>query len=137
MKALTVFAHAVVGWALCAATMGIGLATLPLQSALIIHAVAAPIFFTGVSLFYFRRFNYTSPLQTAICFVAFVIAADFFIVALLINKSLAMFASPLGTWIPFALIFTSTYLAGFYAERRPAPQGSSSVANATQGQHAR
>lgn len=118
MKALTVLAHAVVGWALCAATMGIGLATLPLQSALIIHAIAAPIFFTGVSLYYFRRFNYTSPLETAMCFVGFVIAADFFIVALVINKSLAMFGSPLGTWIPFALIFSSTYVTGLYVTRR-------------------
>ncbi len=37
---------------------------------------------------------------------------DFFVVALLINRSLEMFASPLGTWIPFALIFVSTWLTG-------------------------
>jgi hypothetical protein len=46
--------------------------------------------------------------------VSFVIIVDFFIVALLINKSLDMFASLLGTWIPFVLIFTSTYLTGLY-----------------------
>jgi hypothetical protein len=37
---------------------------------------------------------------------------DFFIVAMLINKSFEMFTSLLGTWIPFALIFISTYLTG-------------------------
>jgi hypothetical protein len=53
-------------------------------------------------------------MQTAIIFVGFVISVDFFLVALLINKSLEMFASLLGTWIPFVLIFTSTYLTGWY-----------------------
>ncbi len=37
---------------------------------------------------------------------------DFFVVALMVQKSLEMFASPIETWIPFTLIFTSTYLIG-------------------------
>lgn len=118
-KLVTILVHAFVGWALCAATMGIGMATMSLQNALIIHAIGAPIFFAGVSLIYFKKFNYTTPLQTAILFVGFVIAADFFVVALLINRSLEMFASLLGTWIPFALIFTSTYVTGLYTVRKP------------------
>lgn len=119
MKLVTIFVHALVGWALCAATMGIGLATMSLQNALVIHAIGAPIFFTIVSLVYFKKFNYTTPFQTALMFVGFVIAADFFVVALVINRSLEMFASLLGTWIPFALIFTSTYVTGWYAGRTP------------------
>ena len=111
---IVVLAHAFVGWALCAATMGIGMATMSLENALIVHAIGAPIFFAIVSLVYFQKFNYTTPLQTAMIFVCFVIAVDFFVVALLINRSLEMFASLLGTWIPFALIFTSTYLTGWY-----------------------
>jgi len=113
-KIFTLSAHAFVGWALCAATMGIGMATTSLNNALIIHAIGAPIFFMVVSLVYFKKFNFTTPLQTAIIFVGFVIAVDFLVVALLINRSLDMFASLLGTWIPFALIFTSTYLTGLY-----------------------
>jgi hypothetical protein len=50
-----------------------------------------------VSLLYFKKFNYTTPLQTALIFVGFVIIVDFLVVALLINRSLAMFASLLGT----------------------------------------
>ncbi len=119
MKLVTTFVHALVGWALCAATMGIGMATMSLQNALIIHAIGAPIFFTLVSLIYFKKFNYTTPFQTALMFVGFVIAMDFFVVALLINRSLEMFASLLGTWIPFALIFTSTYVTGVYTVRKP------------------
>lgn len=121
-KIIIVLAHAFVGWALCAATIGIGMAVTSEQTALILHAIGAPIFFTIVSLNYFKKFNYTSPLQTALIFVGFVITVDFFVVALLINRSLEMFASLLGTWIPFALIFTSTYLTGLITERSSSHQ---------------
>lgn len=121
-KVFTILAHAFVGWALCGATMGIGMATLSMENALIVHAIGAPVFFTIISLIYFNKFNYTSPLHTALVFVGFVITVDFFVVALLINRSLDMFASPLGTWIPFALIFASTYLTGLYSVKNPRPQ---------------
>jgi len=111
-KIFLLLAHAFAGWALCAATMGIGMAVTTLLNALVIHAVAAPIFFAGISLVYFRKFNYTTPLQTALFFLAFVVAMDFIVVAMLINRSFEMFTSLLGTWLPFALIFASTYLAG-------------------------
>jgi len=116
-KVIIVLFFAFVGWALCAATMGIGMAKTSIENALIIHAIGAPIFFTILSLVYFEKFNYTTPLQTAIIFMVVVITVDFLVVALLINKSLDMFASLLGTWIPFALIFTSTYVTGLYTVR--------------------
>ncbi len=117
-KIAIILAHAFVGWALCAATMGIGMATMPMQTTLIVHAIGAPIYFALVSLVYFTRFHYTSPLRTAVLFTAFVMLVDFFLVALVINKSLDMFASLLGTWIPFALIFTSTYLTGLVVQQQ-------------------
>lgn len=116
-KGIIVLVHALVGWMLCAATMGIGMAVMPVQTAQIVHAIGAPIFFALVTWIYVRRYNYTAPLQTALIFIGFVIAMDFLVVALLILKSLEMFASPLGTWIPFVLIFTSTYLTGLYLEK--------------------
>ncbi len=118
-KLVTIVIYALIGWALCFATMGIGQALFPLQTALIIHAVAAPIFFLLLSVSYFKRFNYTTPLQTALLFVGIVIGLDFFVVALLILRSTEMFTSILGTWIPFALIFTSTYVTGVYLGRKP------------------
>ena len=121
-KVFTILVHALAGWALCAATMGIGMAATSLENALTIHAIGAPIIFVIVSLLYFKKFNYTTPLQTALIFVGIVICVDFFVVALLINHSLDMFASLLGTWIPFALIFTSTYLTGLYLSRNASPQ---------------
>ena len=111
-KVLTILGHAFVGWVLCAATMGIGMATMPMDTTLIVHAIGAPIFFSIISLVYFKKFNYTSPLRTALIFTGFVIIVDFFVVALIINRSLDMFTSLLGTWIPFALIFASTFLTG-------------------------
>jgi hypothetical protein len=112
-----ILAHAFVGWMLCAATMGIGTAVTSLETTLIIHAIGAPIFFAVVSSVYFKKFNYTTPLRTAVIFVAFVIVMDVFVVAISINRSFEMFASLLGTWIPFALIFSSTYLTGKFAQR--------------------
>lgn len=90
------------------------MATTSLTKALIIHAVAVPIIFAFISSVYFKRFRYTSPLQTAIIFVSVVIVLDILIVALLIEKSFEMFRSVLGTWLPFLLIFMSTYLTGLY-----------------------
>lgn len=111
-KILTILFHAFIGWALCFAVMGMGMAITSLQNALIIHAAAAPLVFFGVSWVYFTHFNYTRPLTTAAIFIAFVMGMDFFVVALLINRSLEMFTSLLGTWLPFALIFVSTALTG-------------------------
>lgn len=116
-KTGVLLAHAFVGWMLCFATIGVGMAVASLNTALIVHAVAAPVYFVGISLVYFRKFNYTSPLQTAIVFIAFVMSLDFFVVALLINHSLAMFGSLLGTWIPFASIFLATWLTGLIIKK--------------------
>lgn len=121
-KISIILTHAFVGWAICGATMWIGMANTSLENALIIHAVAAPIVFTLISLLYFKRFNFTNPMQTALVFVGFVVAFDFFVVALLINRSMDMFTSLLGTWIPFALIFISTYVTGILSLKKTEQQ---------------
>ncbi len=116
-KIIIILAFAFVGWALCGALMGMGQAVTSLENALLIHAIGAPIIFALLSYIYFKNFNYTTPLQTALVFLAVVISMDVFLVALIIEKSFAMFTSLIGTWIPFALIFTSTYLTGLYQAR--------------------
>lgn len=116
-KIAIILLHALTGWILCAATMGIGMALTSLDNTLIIYAIAAPIFFAVISFVYFRKFNFTTPMQTAGIFITFVIAMDFFVVAMLINHSFEMFTSFLGTWLPFALIFLSTYLTGWLMRR--------------------
>lgn len=98
--------------------MGIGMSLMTIDKALIVHAVAAPVYFSLLSLVYFKRLRYTGPLKTALLFLGFVIFMDFFLVALIINRSLDMFRSPLGTWIPFLLIFGATWVTGKLVVRR-------------------
>ena len=100
------------GWALCGATMGIAMATTALSRALVIHAIVAPVIFAALSLVHFRVLGYGAPLRTALVFITIVIVMDVVVVALMIERSFQMFASPLGTWIPFALIFLSSWITG-------------------------
>jgi len=116
-KSVVIFLHGFIIWSLCGAVMGVGLSTTSLDNALIIHAIAAPIIAILISTIYFKKFSYTSPLQTAIIFVAIVILADIFIVSMLINKSFEMFESFIGTWLVFILIFIATYLTGKYIRK--------------------
>ena len=104
--------HAFTGWALCEATLLAGSSVTSYDNALIFYVIAAPIFFVGVSLVYFRKLNFTSPVQTAAIFSSYVVIMDLFVEALLIDHSLRMFSSLLRTWIPLVLIFLSTWLVG-------------------------
>ena len=116
-RAAVIAAFAIVGWAVCAAAIGIGFALMSERATLIAHAIVAPIAFAGLSWLYFTRFAYTGPLTTALLFLAVVAALDVFVVALFIERSFAMFASPLGTWAPLFLIFASTWATGALVER--------------------
>jgi len=102
--------------------MGVGLWVTTIETALILHAFAAPVVFMAVSLAYFRRLNSWSPLRTAALFLGTVVAMDVFVVALFVERSFAMFGSILGTWLPFVLIFLSTWWTGI-AVRRAAQAG--------------
>jgi hypothetical protein len=104
-------AHGLVGWILCGATMGVGMKIASLGTALILHALA-PLIFTALSLSYFHRLDSCSPLRTAATFLGVVVVMDTIVVALLIERSFVMFESILGTWLPFLLIFVSTWWTG-------------------------
>ena len=112
--------HALTGWALCGAVMGIGMKMLSLQNALLLHLFAAPLIFALVSLSYHRKAPSSRPVLVAAGFTAVVMAMDFFLVAWIIQKSFAMFGSFMGTWMPFAMIFISTWTTG-RAMRKPRP----------------
>jgi hypothetical protein len=105
-------------WLLCGALMFAGMSLMSLEYALVIHAIGAPIIAGLVAWVYFKQFHYTAPFVTASLFVGIVIFMDVFVVALLIEQSVAMFASFVGTWLPFVLIFMATYLTGRYATAR-------------------
>jgi hypothetical protein len=113
-----VLGFALIAQMLCWAIMVIGQMVTSMENTLIAHAIGAPIIAIVVSSIYYHKFNYTTPLQTALVFVSVVILMDVFIVALLIEKSFEMFTSPIGTWIPISSIFLATYLTGVFVTRR-------------------
>ena len=117
-----ILAHALVGWAYCGGIIGVGRQFLSIHTTLIVHAIGAPVGFALISLFYYRRHAFTSPMQTAAAFLGVVVALDLFLVAPVFEKSYAMFSSVLGTWIPFALIFAVTYLMGRFTLSKSPPQ---------------
>ncbi len=121
-KTLIVLIHMFIGWALCGAIIGIGRNVTSMETTLVVHAIGVPIIFTLISIIYFRLFNYTKPLVTAALFLLFAVLMDVFVVALIVEKSFDMFRSPLGTWIPFGLIFLSTYFTGFFVSRNQVEQ---------------
>jgi hypothetical protein len=106
-------------WAGCGAVMGIGQSATTVDNAMIIHAVAAPLIAFAVSGIYFTRSGSSRVAFTACFFTGFAMAVDVVLVALLLMRSLEMFSSPLGTWIPLGSVFAATYLAGsLIASRR-------------------
>ncbi len=109
-RSMVVAAFAV--WAACSAVMGIGMATTTKDNALLIHLAAAPVISATASAIYFTRAGTSRVAFTAAFFTAFPMAVDFLFIALLIMRSLEMFASPIGTWIPFTLIFLTSYATG-------------------------
>jgi hypothetical protein len=115
---LVLLAHAFVVWLLCFATIGIAMKVTAERRALIIHAIAAPVFAAGASAVYFTWFAVATPLVAAAIFVGFIMVMDFVLVALVILRSLDMFRSALGTWLPFLLIFSAALLTGLLLDRR-------------------
>jgi hypothetical protein len=112
------FIHMFTGWALCGAAIGIGRTFTSMENTLIIHAIAVPILFSAISFIYFRFFHYTRPFVTALIFMLFAMFMDAVVIAPFVEKNYAMFQSILGTWIPFFLIFISSFMTGKIVSRQ-------------------
>lgn len=80
-QALVAVAHGVVGWAWCGALVGIGRQLFSMEATLILHAMAGPLGFALIASVYFRRFGYTTPLQTAAAILGVVVTLDPVLVA--------------------------------------------------------
>jgi menaquinone-dependent protoporphyrinogen oxidase len=114
-------AYGVAGWALCAATMGSLLRFADLTAALIAHAVAAPVIFLALARHYFRARGARDPLPTAIAWTAIVVLLDAVIMAGAVLRSLKIFGSVAGTWLPFAMIFVAIWATGALMSTMPWP----------------
>lgn len=108
-KALVIGLYGVAIWALCGGVMEAARAAIGQDNALVVHAVAAPIIAAAVSVSYVRRFGHARPTSTAAAFTVIPMILDATVIAPFAEHSYVMFTSALGTWIPFALIFASTY----------------------------
>ncbi len=117
-KVFIILAHAFVIWALCGATIGIGRVIIGIGPTLIVHLFAAPIFSALISLFYYKKFNFTMPFTTALIFLFFVGGMDAGLVAPVFERSFSMFTSVVGTWIPFGLIFLASYTVGLVVKKQ-------------------
>jgi hypothetical protein len=111
-KLLLPLIFAFVGWAFCAAIMGIGPTITSMRNTLIVHAIGGPLCFALLAYIYHKKIAGISPFALAAIFIGFVILVDFFLVAMLILKSFEMFTSLVGTWLPFTLIFLASFFVG-------------------------
>ena len=112
------FAHAVVVWAICGAIMFVGMAVTNMPLTLTVHAIGAPIASALLAYRYHRKHGDLPPLQTAVFFVGTALFMDFFLVAMVIEKSFEMFTSFVGLWLPMILIISAAFLTGNYVKGR-------------------
>lgn len=122
-KKYIILLYALVLWILCGAFIGIGRSITTMGITLIIHAIAAPVFTSIITRLYNRNFSYTSSLQAAVIFLLFIIIMDAGLVASVFEKSNDMFKSIPGTWLPFLLIFLSSYITGIIFNKRNKESG--------------
>lgn len=116
----SVLAYGVLGWGLSAAVLMLLLA-ISTGVAFAARAIAAPIIFAAVSRSYFARRGPREPLPTALAFTGIVAMLDVAVIAGWILDSMGMFASIVGTWLPYALIFASSWITGFIVSTLPWP----------------
>lgn len=107
-------AFALVGWGLCGATIGLARGLMPMEAALVLHAVAAPIIAGVLAYVYARRLAGPGPLAIGAVLLGVVVVMDAGLIAPWVERSWAMFRSPIGTWIPFALIFLASWGAALW-----------------------
>jgi hypothetical protein len=118
----TLIAHGAVGWAICAAVMGLLLYATPRPVAFAVHATVAPIVFAFVARHYFAYRGAHEPLRVAAWFVGITALLDAVVVAGIIQRSGAMLGSFAGFWLPLALIFAVTWIVGGILSMGPIPK---------------
>jgi len=111
---LVLVAFALVAWGLCGAIIGVARGLMPVESALIVHAVAAPIIAGSLAYVYARYCAGQAPLAIGAVFLGVVVVMDAGLIAPFVERSWDMFRSPIGTWIPFALIFLAAWGAALW-----------------------
>ena len=102
-------------WAACGAVIGIGRKLWSIDTTLIVHLVAAPILAFLAATAHRAVAPGFDPLARAAAITILVMLLDALVVAPFFERSFAMFRSVIGTWLPFAAIFTASWAAGLVA----------------------
>jgi hypothetical protein len=76
MRILALFGLALLGWGLCGATIGVARGLMPMETALVVHAVAAPIIAGTLAYLYARCCAVTTPVMTGLVFVGVPVVMD-------------------------------------------------------------
>lgn len=111
--------YGLIGWVVAATVMAAMLELAGMSAALVAHAIVAPVVFAFLAWRYFHARGARAPLPTAAAWTALVLVLDLVILAALAQRSLAMFASVAGTWLPLALVFLVTWSLGVVREMMP------------------
>ena len=117
-KLSTAFLFAVVVWANCGAIMGIGPQFMSMETTLVVHAIGGPLGAAVATAIYYRFFGDLAPVTLAALFVGSALVLDALLVSPFFVGNYSMFTSPLGLWIPMALIFGATWLTGMWSAPR-------------------
>lgn len=114
--------HGIAGASVCAALMALLLGAGASTAAIVIHALAAPMVFAWVAVHYFGARGARDPLPTALTFTGLMALFELAVVAGLVQGSLDMLRSVVGSWLPFALVFAVTWAIGEIMSMMPFPK---------------
>ena len=106
-------------WAACGLTFAMGRAALGIDAALAIHLAAAPAISFAATVLCWNHRRHPGALATAVVMAGVPAGLDALVVAPFLERSFAMFASPVGTWIPLALIFLGSLATARLLSRPP------------------
>lgn len=116
-RLLVLVLHGFAIWALLAATLAVAARMLPLGTALVAHALAAPFLAAVVMAVYHGAFHAATPLRAALVVTAVVALLD-----VAAERWLALFTSSfeeaLERWVPWALVFAQSLASGVVARRQ-------------------
>ena len=115
--------HAFAIWTLSSALLVGSLFIMPADTAVAIRLFTSPVLAVVVSTAFYGKYANTRPLGVALVFAATVAILDAAVLAAGIARSFSMFLEPLATWVPYALIFVSTWGSGalMTVHRTPSP----------------
>ncbi|MBU2533284.1 MAG: hypothetical protein KKB37_11125 [Alphaproteobacteria bacterium] len=99
-------------WGLCGAVMMVGRRFFSMRTTIHIHLAAAPVFAFALSCLHAHVAPAFDPMVRAGLMTGMIVVLDAGLVAPVFERSFEMFRSILGTWVPFALIFAASWLAG-------------------------